>query len=133
MNLKAFNTENVKDHKPRGKAFISFHKNGMCRLSDEAAAIMQVQPGSQLQFNQDQDNPENWFMEVVKKDGFTVREASSSSSGLLFNAASIKRMIFESLNYQGENARIYLGEEVQYQKRILYTLVTAKLKANTAI
>lgn len=128
MNLKCFNTENVKDHKPRRKAFLTFQKNGMCRLSHEAAAIMNVKAGSQLQFHQDEDEQQNWFVEVVKKDGFTIRESSTSSSGLLFNAASIRRLIFQSLNYNGENARIYLGEEVQYEKRILFTLVTAKLK-----
>lgn len=125
MKLKTFNTTNAQRY-TRTEPFVSFMKTGLILISKPAAQLLGVEAGDQIQFLQDTDNPKDWYIEKVKEDGFTLRR--NAAGGLITNSLPIKKIMFESVGYDGEQGKVTIGEEVQMGKRILHTLVTAKLK-----
>jgi hypothetical protein len=127
MNLKTYNATNTAGSRPH-KAIMSISKNGLIRFSQGAVELMDIKAGDQVQFCQDENEPENWFIEVVKKGGFPLRDAYGTGGGLLTNASGIKRHLFQSVNYLGESGTLFIGEQVQIQKRTFYTLITGFLR-----
>ena len=130
MKLSTFNTTNAQRY-TRTEPFVSFMKTGLILLNKPAALLLGVEPGDQVQFLQDTENPTDWYIEKVNEDGFTLRR--NAAGGLILNSLPIKKIMFESVGYDAAQGKVTIGEQVQMGKRILYTLVTAKLKANTAI
>ena len=107
---------------------MSISKNGLIRFSQGAVELMAIKAGDQVQFCQDEDEPENWYVEVVKKGGFPLRDAYGNGGGLLTNASGIKRLLFESVNYLGGSGTLPIGEQVLHPKRTFYTLITGFLR-----
>lgn len=127
MKLKIFNQANAGSNVRASKPFFTFSKHGSVSITREAARILGIKANDQVQFYQDEDVPENWYVGIVKKDGFVVRQMTSDT-GLVFNAANVKRLLFDSVNYVGNTGRVYIGEKIEFQKQTLYTLVTGFLR-----
>ncbi len=127
MKLKTYNSNSTACKIKSTKPFLTFGKNGVIRINALAAQQWALKPSDQLQFHQDEEDPVNWYVEVVKKDCFPVRTCSAGN-GFLFNASQLKQLLFQSINYTGDSGRIYIGETIDHQKSKLHTLLTAKLK-----
>lgn len=81
-----------------------------------------------VQFLQDAGDESIWYMEKVKKDGFTLRHNSNLSKGCFFNNTAMVKLVFTSVVFEKQSGRLPLGEEVTFEKRKLYTLITAGLR-----
>lgn len=127
MKLKSYNTTNTSGR--TSKALISISKTGLFRFSKGAIDVLGIKAGDQVQFLQDEEDPENWYLEIVKKDGFPLRESYNADlSGLLTNASGVRHHLFNSVAYLGAQGRVYIGEQIENQKRTFYALITGFLR-----
>jgi hypothetical protein len=76
MKLKVFNTTNITSISNRDKKpFIQVNnKVGIFNINNSAADLLDLKDGDMVQLLQDEENPEDWFIEKVKEDGFVVRD-----------------------------------------------------------
>ena len=82
-----------------------------------------------MQLLQDEDDPENWYLQVVKSDGFVLREKQSGNyKNLVFASTALVRLVFESVAYEGKSGRVLIGEPIKHGKATLHTLITLKLR-----
>lgn len=132
MKLKVFNTTNVKVlNKKEPVPFLQVNnKVGLFNLNKTLSELLELKHNDQVQFMQDEEEPERWFIEKVKADGFVVREKENMGKGVLFNSMGLARLIFQSVKCEYKSGRILLGEKVTSLKnRTVYELVTASLNA----
>jgi len=125
MKLKTFNSTNVQ-HLRSGKPYLHCNsKTGLITINTQAAEIIGIKTDDMIQFHQSEDEPSEWYVEAVKKDGFLVRQ--KDDYGFLTNSTRIVQMIFASVEYIGTGGRLYIGEQVKFGKQNLITLITAGL------
>lgn len=130
MKLKVFNTTNVQQLREVSKTpFLQVNlKTGLFNINKAACELIGLSHNDQVQFMQDEDDAEKWYIEKVKSDGFIIREKENVGTGKLFNSTTIARLIFSSVNCEYKSGRILLGEKVTSLKgRTVYELVTASL------
>ena len=128
MKLKTFNTTNVQSLGRTQSPFFQVNSStGLFNINKTAAELIGLKDNSQIQFHQSEDDPADWYVEVVKTDGFVVRYKENVGKGFLFNSTKLCRLILDSIAYTGNSGRIYIGESVKNGKQILFTLITAKL------
>lgn len=132
MKLKTFNPLTTPVARGQHTKAPSIHvniKTGLFTLNKTAAELIGVIDGNMVQIHQNEDDPQEWFIEKVKKDGFIVR--ANSKEGIvfsyLFNNATIARMIFQAMKTDKTSGRVIVGEEVKVDGHKLFTLVTASL------
>ncbi|MEI8111143.1 MAG: hypothetical protein WCH59_09155 [Chitinophagia bacterium] len=126
MKLKTFNAENTFSQR-QAKPFISVSaKTGLFAFNRGAYELLALKSGDHVQFHQEEDSPENWYIEKVKDGGFTLREYKETS--LLINNTTLARTIFDSVDSEKMAGRLIIGEQVKIGKQTLHTLVTASLK-----
>lgn len=127
MKLKTFNTQNIQPTRS-SSPFIGINtKTGVFAINRTAAEAIGIKDGDQVQFHQEEDSPENWYIEKVKDGGFTVRLANDRGI-LLFNNTTLSRMIFASVECESVSGRVLVGEAIKSGKQTLSTLITASLK-----
>ena len=129
MNLKTF-TPDVLPARHSGKepCFQMNSKNGMVRINEAACSLLNLSVKNKLQFHQSADDPMDWYVEVVSKNGFLLREKNDKTNGLLMQSSVMVRKIFESINYEYVSGNLQIaGDPVVFEKRKLYPLITLKL------
>lgn len=128
MKLKTFNTTNVQSFGRAQAAFISISSTtGLFTLNKASAELIGAKDGTMIQFHQSEDEPTDWYIEVVKEDGFQIRTSSKIGQGFLFNSSKLAHIIFDSVAYTGKGGRVYVGESIKPGKQTLFTLITARL------
>jgi len=81
-------------------------------------------------FHQDEEDPENWFIEkAAKGKGWEVRIKEEVQSGVLFNNSKLAREIAASVAYTKPSGRMLVaGKPTKFEKRILWGLLTNNLR-----
>lgn len=126
MKLKTFNTENTYSQRESKPFILVSQKTGLFGFNRGAYEAIGLKAGDQVQFHQNEENREEWFIEKVKQGGFTVRNYKEKS--LLFNNTTLARTIFNSVGAEGGSGRLIIGEQVKFGKQSFHTLITASLK-----
>ena len=127
MKLRTFNQTTVRKGTKIGKPFIHLNtKTGLIVINKTGQKIIGIQAGDQVQFHQDENEPQNWYIEKVGKDGFAIRQNLNSTS-VNFNSTALVRSIMNSLECVKKSARIHIGEELTYGKQTFFALITAPL------
>lgn len=128
MKLRTFNATNIQKGTKNLKPFIYINAvSGVISMNRGACDMLGVREGDGVQMPQDEDDPENWFIEKSKKDGFILR-GNGNKTAMMFNCSGLVRQICKSMGYTGRGARIHIGEEVTFGKLTMFTLITAPLK-----
>lgn len=130
MNLKTFNPQNIPNRRQMTACIGINIKNGSLRFNREAYLRMKLSNEMQIQFLHDEDDIGQWYLEIVKKDGFKLRKGNiiSKNHSLIFQSCSLVKEIFDSVNFIGISGYILIAPEpIQINKKILYPLITAKL------
>jgi hypothetical protein len=129
MKLKEFNAENCVSIKT-GTSCISINiKTGLAAINKYAAQQMELKPEDMIVIHQDEEAPENWYLEKVKAKGFPLRKKDNVSAGLFFNNSALVKSIAESVNYKEKSGRLLIaGKPTKLDKRILWGLLTISLK-----
>ena len=135
MKLKSFNAANSKMYS-RGDenlAMVSFNqKAGVVRINEAAANKIGLASEDQIMIHQDEENPQDWYIEKVKENGFTLRAKDNDlKNGLLFNNTHVIKSIATSASFTDQSGKILLaGEatELDKGKRKLWGLLVVGLR-----
>lgn len=132
MKLKEFNANNCFSSKRRseGAPCIAINvKVGLFRFNKPATELLGLDEGDQVLFHQDEEDPENWYIEKVDKNGFEVRIKAAIGKGVLFNNTALARQIFSSVLFNGLSGKCLLaGQPTEFKKRKLFGLITSNLR-----
>ena len=123
--MKTYNPTSTPTRVWRAPALGVTSRTGVFTLNRAAINKLDLKPGDMVQFHQDEDNPEDWYIEKVKSNGFVLREAGKNN--LCFNSKPLALSIFESVAYEKPTGRMPIGEEYIHGKSHLWAVVTAKL------
>ena len=106
MELITYDTNTVSS-KPKGLLTIRMNsKHGTIAISQELCRLMGVHEGSQVKFHQDKNEPENWFIERVQKDGFEVSGRTNQhgrNSGVQFRRREFVLKFYEQMHVKIES------------------------------
>lgn len=101
---------------------------GRVNITTKAAKTIGVQAGDRVQFYQDQNNEENWFVGKVETGGYELVPMSEMSKrSLKFESSKLIRKIFDSVEYQEKRGSAPIGESVNLEDKTLYKLEAIKL------
>ena len=79
-------------------------------------------------FHQDEDNEEDWYIEVVKEKGFPVRHKEGTDY-LSLNKVAVCKQIYDSLAYEKQCGKCLIaGVPMMQDKRKLWAILTTSLK-----
>jgi hypothetical protein len=132
MKFQTFNTKNCQSTVGRQtKPFIGINtKNGVFRINKSACELIGLSAKHSITFHHDEENEGDWYIEIVKEDGFELRQQSKDIANvLIFNSSTLARKIAESVAFEKETGTIYLPKTpVKHEKRTLWPLLTASLR-----
>lgn len=131
MKLKEFDRQNSALKRQPAPAFIGISaKRGIFSINKKAVNMLGIIAGDRLSLQQDQEDPENWYIEIGKKTGFILRANGGLDSVLVFTSIAIARQIFSSVGFNGSYGRVLLaGQPTLIGKRTLHGLIVSRLKA----
>jgi hypothetical protein len=125
MKLREFNASNTQVTRSGTPCMSVNYKTGVFSINQHATSLIGLKAGDQIQFLQDENEPENWYLEKVKSGGFEIRTNSNITPGLLFNNTAIGRKVIEGLGGGGViSIRLLVaGEPTIIEKRKLWGLI----------
>jgi hypothetical protein len=128
MGLKTYNTLNVRrNRQPMTPCLMLYRKQGIIMFNSTAQELMKLKAGDHVQFNQDEDEPSEWYVQKTKgKEGFRLR-LTSRNNYLALNSSFMVQTIYDSVNYTGINGKIIIGDKIQ-DYGDMWTLVTLVLR-----
>lgn len=104
-------------------------KRGIFIISRAAGALIGLADKDQVVILQDEDNPEDWYLEVVSDKGFVVR-CCKTWSNYKFNSTIISRKISESVGFKGRTGKMLIaGIPTRVDGRTLWGILTISLKS----
>jgi hypothetical protein len=129
MKLKTFSPENLPSARNLKPAIGLNHKSGTLRFNSAFVEKLGIKPDCLVQYHQDEEEPSDWYIEIVKKDGFVLREKSgqTGAGGLVMQSTALVRRIFDSIAYTGLAGNISAGDPVQHSGKKLWPLITVAL------
>lgn len=131
MKLREFNADNTISMRTVKPTVHINTRTGLFNFNQPACDLIGLSSEKQVVFHQDEEDPESWYVEVVKEKGFSAR-GKDKSKGLMFNNTTISRSIFDSVSFIGRSGRILLSAEAEViGKRKLFALITASLKVKS--
>jgi hypothetical protein len=74
MNLKTYNTETLpaRTAQPGVPSIGLYSRNGIFVFNDVARQHLDLRPGEQVQLLQDEDDPENWYLQATELCGCSI-------------------------------------------------------------
>lgn len=131
MNLKEYNPANSKPvATPRAHpASIRIDtKTGRFIFNKTAAELIGLKDKCQVVIHQDEQEPEDWYLEVVKTNGFIISNRERQGE-YVFNNTVIARKVAESVGYTARNGRMLIaGKPTKIGDRLLWGILTINLK-----
>lgn len=131
MKLKEYNPENSKPVAiPRAHpATLRIDtKTGRFIFNKTASELIGLKDKYQVVIYQDEQEPEDWYIEVVKGGGF-VLSGRERQGECVFNNTVIARKIAESVGYTARNGRMLIaGKPTKIGDRLLWGILTINLK-----
>ncbi len=104
-------------------------KTGLVRLNRSLIQLLKVKIGDEISLFYDEENPEDWFVMVVKGNGFTLRKISSSGDQGFGARIIIEKLISQFKISQSKNFFIPVSNE--YNKEAEgFALITAAIKTD---
>ncbi len=123
MRLKEFNSENTMVARSGSPCIGVNQKTGVFNMNKLATELMGLKNGDGITIHQDEDQPENWYIEKAKTNGFITREKKDASGGLMFNNTTLARAIAEGGGCSGSFRLLIAGQPTKHEKRVLWGLL----------
>lgn len=128
MQFNILDTTNVKSGVRTSRPFIRItRKSGTITFNKSASKHFSLTAGMQVRFLQSQSDPQDWFIQFVKKDGFVIREAHDKGV-FMFNSSAMVAEIMQSVECFDKGMTLGIGETVTYGKIEATALITLKNK-----
>lgn len=132
MKLKAFTQQNLPYMRRSLKPIIGISaKSGTLRINEAAVELMNLKVTDKVVLHQDEEEPENWYLEIDKKCDYAFQlrySAKISPKGLIFQSTVLVKKIFQSVAFNGISGHLLVGEKIQMNKKEYYTLITGMLR-----
>ena len=130
MKLKSFSPENLPNQRVSKPQIGLNQTNGTVRFNKAVVEQIAIDDKDQVKFHQDEEEPGDWYVEVVKENGFPLRSKSSATGegGLVLQSTALVRKIFDSINYNFVSGNVTVGEPVKNNKQLLFPLITSQLE-----
>jgi len=108
-------------------------KNGVFAINKSAAEVIGVASGNQIMLHQDEENPEDWYIEKVKDNGFPLRCKNGDVAPLVFNNSALVREICNSVDFGTEEhkgCKVRLAKEASdFEGRTLWCIMMTSAEA----
>jgi hypothetical protein len=129
MKFKVYNTQTVIRGGRETKPFISFSiKTGLISINKTAIILLGIKKGDKIQFLQDPDDLTNWFVQIVKENGFITRH-NSSGDMLELSCKKIANEIHETVGKPDKiRIRVPLAPSTNIDGLELFPLITLAAK-----
>ena len=129
MKLKTYNPEELPSARLTTPVIGLSSKSGTFRFNPTAVEKLGLKANNQIMIHQDEENPADWYLEIVKEKGFLARKKKTTGEfGLLIQSCPLVRKIFDSVDCKKISGSILIGSEpIKFEKRTLWPLITAKL------
>ncbi len=102
MKLKQFNKANSSQMRIGEPTVRVSGKAGLINFSSTFCREAKLQAGVRVQFHQDEEKPQNWYVEIVTdEDGFILREDKDAKQCSL-NSTGVAHAILKSLGQSTE-------------------------------
>lgn len=129
MKLKSYNSQNLPVSSKTKPALYINSKAGLLHFNATAALKLGLKNGDAVEFHQDEDSENDWFISK-SKSGFVVRDKDKASAdkGVAFNNTTLAKLLFEKLGYKKQTGSVLIGAEpVKNEKVEYWPLITAYL------
>lgn len=133
MKLKTFNIANSKGHNdttPR----LSMNNSGLISFNGALAEKMKLRKGLKILFHQDEDRPQDWFIELTdlkNTEAFELRTVKNSQC-LGLQSAFLVKEVRRSLEDTGKGSmRFLIGEEQNEKGLFLWPIITKSVVIKT--
>lgn len=93
MELRIYTKKQLEKSKP----FVSFGRTGLVLLNKAAAKILSLKAGDCIEFADNPQTPEDWYVRKAKKSAFKLRPNTDNS--LVCNAQDVCKSIKEATDY----------------------------------
>lgn len=130
MKLKEFNPENSGIVRAGLSPRIRVNKkSGLFGINASGCSLMELGNEDFIVIVQDEESPTDWYLEKVKKHGFSVRAKSpETNNGLWFNSCGIAKLIFLSVGFEDNSGTVLIGgTPTKIGDRVLWGLLTNRL------
>ncbi len=134
MTLKAYGPDTVMSYLPETRC-INVHRNGPFTMNPATAKAMGIKEGMYVRLFQDEHNPGDWYLAVVKDSarGFKVRvkEDSKGTKRVVFQSMATARQLFASIEKPDlTSGTMLVGREftLGMDGMDLYPIITSSLK-----
>jgi len=131
MKLETFNADNLRNKRVFIPQISISTKTGSINFNAGATEKLNLKVGDQIQLLHDQEQPGDWYVEIVKKDGFVLRgkkNPNGTFNCLITQSCKLAKKIFESVDCKKASGQIGIAEKaIQFEKRTMWPLITAKL------
>lgn len=132
MKAKFYNSETVvRTHISNQPPTLFLNKYGQIRINKPLCEGMHLSEGDTIQFIQDEDKPEDWYLHKSDK-GFILR-GDKTSKYLGFNCAPLIHDIVKSLGFQliGSSRILVTLEPLNEDGMKLFPIITHSIKDTT--
>lgn len=95
-------------------------KTGVFNINKVAVERMNLKAEMQVILHQDEEEPANWYLEIVEEDGFCLR-GGNKDANIYFNSVQMARTIGEAMSIDGSYKMKIAAEAVVFEKRKLWS------------
>lgn len=102
MKLKTFNPETTPNQRLAGKvaAVNLYFRSGIFSINQTACSMLELSSGDQVMLHQDEDAPEDWYIEKVSDGGYKTRSKSGEPYPIAFNNTALIREMVNSVEME---------------------------------
>ena len=101
MQLKTFNVATTPPRiRQQKEAVLSLvFRSGLFSFNKAATEVLGLVAGDLIVLHQDEDIPENWYLEKVKSDGFALRSKADTTFPMMMNNAALLHEMISSVEF----------------------------------
>lgn len=130
MKLKKFQPTTTHRQKDTACTLSMNAKFGSIRLSAKATELLGVTFGDHLEFSQDEENPQSWYIRKAE-EGLRVRAKTpkETDQSPVIQSTALVRSIFESVEYTEVTGKCVIGSEpIEVDGETWFEVITISLK-----
>lgn len=112
MKLKSYNATNCQA-RILG-TFVTISKSGMLSISSEACRLIGIKDNTKVEFFQDEESPEDWYIGLSKAEGAFHIRAKEKNGVYCIQNAFLARTIRDSIKFsESGSARFMISKEFE--------------------
>lgn len=132
MNLKHYNPETLPTGRgAHGLPRVNITRVGRFSFNKPAMQLLSIGDNDQVEFYQDEGDPQNWYISKVDKGGFVLKAKIGNGNELVFYKKALAEVILESVDVKLTKPSVSLpiaGEPTKLGKQTLFGILAIAAK-----